>query len=149
MTTQASAPSTQRAIQWNKITAGVAWLGGVFTTYLFFHVAMPELPIAIAAIAAALVQWVLTRAERPLWRYLLKRNGGKFASVAVVVTLIDALLNAAGIYPFTNRLAQTDLGRMLAEVFAVQPTMGTRAAFLTAFVIGLLVASLPEALWES
>lgn len=149
MTTSTAAPVARRSPHWSKVAAIVAWLGGVFTTYLFLHVAMPELPIAIAVVIAGLIQWTLTLAERPLWRYLLKRGGGKFAGVAVVVTILDALLNAAGIYPFMSRLAQTGLGQMLSEVFSVQPTMGTRAAFLVAFLLGLLVASLPEALWES
>src|SRR5262245_17985427 len=95
----------RRTLSASKMAAIVAWLGGVFTTWLFFHVAIPELPWYIASVAAALVQWTLTLAERPLWRYLLKRNGGKLAGVAVVVTLVDGLLNAAGIYPFTSRLA--------------------------------------------
>lgn len=136
------------SLAWNKVASVAAWLGGVFTTYLFFHVAMPELPWYIAIIAAIIVQWTLTLAERPLWRYLLKR-GGKLSGIGVIVTLLDALLNAAGVYPFTNRLAQTDLGRMLAEVFGVQATMTAQPSFLVAFLIGLLVASLPEALWES
>ena len=139
----------RRALPWSKTATIAAWLGGVFTTYLFFHAAMPELPRLIAAAAAGLVQWTLTLAERPLWRFLLKRSGGRMAGVAVVVTLIDTLLNAAGIYPFTSRLAQTDLGRMLAEVFGVQAAMSAQPSFLVAFLIGLLVASLPEALWES
>lgn len=139
----------RRSLAWSKYAAIIAWLGGVFTTYLFFHVAMPEMPLLVAIAAAAIIQWTLTLAERPLWRSLLKRSGGKFAGVAIVVTVVDALLNAAGVYPFTNRLAQTDLGRMLSDVFGVQAQMGTRAAFLVAFLIGLLVASLPEALWES
>lgn len=134
---------------WNKIAAIAAWLGGVFTTFLFLHSAMPELPLLIAVGAAGLIQWTLTLAERPLWRFLLKRSGGRMAGVAIVVTLIDASLNAAGIYPFTSRLAQTDLGKMLAEVFAVQAAMTAQPSFLVAFLIGLLVASLPEALWES
>lgn len=138
-----------RSVPWGKIAAVVAWFGGVFTTYLFLHVAMPELPTLIAIGIAAVIQWTFTLAERPLWRFLLKRNDGRLAGVAFVVTMIDGLLNAAGIYPFTNRLAQTGLGRMLSEVFGVQAAMGTRAAFLVAFLIGLLVASLPEALWES
>lgn len=137
------------SISWSKIAAILAWLGGVFTTWLFFRAAMPELPWLIGLVAAALVQWTLTLAEKPLWRYLLKRSGGRLAAVAIVMTLIDALLNAAGIYPFTSRLAQTDLGRMLAEVFGVQAAMAAQPSFLIAFLIGLLVASLPEALWES
>lgn len=139
----------RRILPWSKIAAIAAWLGGVFTTYLFFHTAMPELPIFVAVGAAGLVQWTLTLAERPLWRFLLKRSGGRMAGVAVVITLIDTLLNAAGVYPFTSRLAQTDLGRMLAEVFGVQAAMSAQPSFFVAFLIGLLVASLPEALWES
>lgn len=139
----------RRILPWSRIASIAAWLGGVFTTYLFFHAAMPELPSIFALAAAGLVQWTLTLAERPLWRFLLKRSGGKMAGVAVVITLIDTLLNAAGIYPFTSRLAQTDLGRMLADVFHVQAAMSAEPSFLIAFLIGLLVASLPEALWES
>lgn len=143
------AQPVRKVITWNRIAAIAAWLGGVFTTYLFFHAAMPELPNFIALAAAALVQWTLTLAERPLWRFLLKRSGGRLAGVGVIITLIDAMLNAAGVYPFTSRLAQTDLGRMLAEVFNVQAAMSAQPSFLVAFLIGLLVASLPEALWES
>lgn len=141
--------SPPRALSWSKIAATTAWIGGVFTTYLFFHAAMPELPNIAALVAAGVIQWTLTLAERPLWRALLKRSGGKMAGVAIVITLIDAMLNAAGVYPFTSRLAQTDLGRMLAEVFHVQAAMSAEPSFLVAFLIGLLVASLPEALWES
>ncbi len=136
-------------ISWNKIAAIVAWFGGVLTTYLFFHSAMPELPLFVAALGATVIQGLLTLAERPLWRWILKRSGGRFAGVAVIVTLIDALFNAAGIYPFTSRLAQTQLGTMLAEVFGVQAAMTAQPSFLIAFLLGLLVASLPEALWES
>jgi len=142
-------PLTRAPFGWGKIASVTAWIGGVFTTYLFFHAAMPELPILFSAVAAALVQWTLTLAERPLWKFLLKRGGGRLAAIGIVITLIDALLNAAGIYPFTSRLAQTDLGRMLAEVFNVQAAMSAQPSFAVAFLIGLLVASLPEALWES
>lgn len=139
----------RRALPWSKIASIAAWIGGVFTTYLFFHAAMPELPNLAALVGAGVIQWTLTLAERPLWRALLKRSDGRMAGVAIVITLIDAMLNAAGIYPFTSRLAQTDLGRMLAEVFHVQAAVSAEPSFLVAFLIGLLVASLPEALWES
>jgi predicted membrane-bound spermidine synthase len=141
--------SRHLSISWNKAGAVVAWAGGVVTTYLFFHAAMPELPLLVAILGATVVQGLLTLAERPLWRWLLKRSGGKFAGIAVIVTLIDTLFNAAGIYPFTSRLAQTQLGVMLAEVFNVQAAMSAQPSFFIAFLIGLLVALLPEALWES
>ena len=146
---QAKPTIERRVIAWNKLAAALAWLGGVYTTYLFAHVAVPEMPLPIAIGISVLVQWLLTSAERPLWRALLKRSGGRAAGVAVIITLLDGALNAAGVYPFTSRLAATDLGRMLSEVFGVQAAMGSRAAFAVAFLVGLLVASLPEALWES
>lgn len=139
----------RRTVPWNRIAAGAAWLGGVATTYLFFQAAMPELGAWIAIAIAVVLQWILTLAERPLWRALLKRGGGRLAGVALIVTFFDGLLNAAGIYPFASRLGQTDLGLMLAEVFGLQATVGSPTAFVVAFLAGLLVASLPEALWES
>jgi hypothetical protein len=139
---------TRTRVEWNKVAAVVAWLGGTFTTYLFFASVAPELHSLIALGIAALAQWVLTMAERPLWRFLLRRKGGRFVLMAFIVTLFDGLLNAAGIYPHTSRLAQTSLGRMLAEVFNVAPTMDTRSAFIVAFFFGVVIAGLPEALWE-
>jgi 4-amino-4-deoxy-L-arabinose transferase-like glycosyltransferase len=139
----------RRSLAWNKIAAGVAWLGGVFTTWLFFTVAAPTLPPYIALAAAALVQWVLTIAERPLWRVLLRRSGGRLVILGLVVTLIDGLINAGGIYPHVGRLAQTDVGKMIAEVLRVQQTMDSRSSFLLALAIGLVVAGLPEYLWEA
>ncbi len=139
----------RRTIAWNKVAAFLAWFGGVFTTWLFFQAAIAELPWFIALTAAGLIQWMLTLAEKPLWRYLLKRGGGKLSGVALIVTLLDASLNAAGIYPFTSRLAQTGVGQMFAEVFNVQAAVSAQPSFLLAFLIGLLLASLPEALWES
>lgn len=136
-------------IQWNRVAAGVAWLGGVATTYLFVHKAAPDLFWLPGIIVAATVQALLTLGERPLWRRLLGRKGGKAASLALIITFVDALVNAAGIYPYVGRLAQTDLGTMLAEVLNVQPQMGPLAAFSVALFLGLIVAALPEFLWES
>jgi hypothetical protein len=138
----------RRGMAWNKLAAVLAWFGGVFTTWLFFQAAAPDLPWVIAVISATLAQWVLTMAERPLWRWVMRRNGGRFVVMAVIITLLDGLLNAAGIYPHIGRLAQTGVGQMLAEVLTVQAAMEPGAAFLLAFLIGLGFAGLPEALWE-
>jgi hypothetical protein len=142
--------STARSsIAWNRLAAGVAWLGGAFTTWLFIAAIAPSLPWFIGAGFALLIQWVLTLAERPLWRWLLRRSGGRMVLLGFAVTFIDGLLNAGGLYPHMRRLAKTDVGTMIAEVLNVQPTMGARGAFLLALAIGLVVAGLAEYLWES
>lgn len=138
-----------RTIAWNRVASIVAWLGGTFTTYLFFATALPELAWYASFTLAGLVQWLLTMGERPLWRRLLGRRGGQAAPLAFVVTIGDGLLNAAGIYPFVGQLAKTGLGAMLAEVLHVERAMDPLAAFGVAFLLGLIVAALPEFLWES
>jgi len=68
--------------------------------------------------------------------------------LAVIVTIIDGLLNGAGIYPFTGRIAQTGVGQMIADLFHVEPQLSTQGAVVLAIVLGLVVAGLPEALWQ-
>ena len=138
----------RRALSWSKIAAIAAWIGGVFTTWLFIATAAPDMPWYIGLLAAGFIQWMLTIAEKPLWRVMLRRKGGKFVILGIIMTCIDGVLNAAGIYPYVGRLAQTNVGTMLSEVLGVSQTMGTRSAFLLAFAIGLVIAGLPEYLWE-
>jgi len=71
---------------------------------------------------------LLTIAERPLWRWALRRKGGKLVLFAVGVTLADGLINAGGVYPFVPQLAQTGLGQMLIEVFGLSPSVSAPAA---------------------
>jgi hypothetical protein len=135
-------------LSWNRVAGIVAWLVGVFFTYRFFIAAEPGASPLVAAGAAALIQWVLTLVERPLWRRLASKPGAKLVPLAIVVTIIDGLLNGAGIYPFTGRIAQTGLGKMIADLFGVQPQLSTQSAIILAIVLGLILAGLPEALWQ-
>jgi hypothetical protein len=142
------APARQ-GIDWNKVAAIVAWAGGAFTTYLFFARAMPSVGWLVSGVLAGCTQWLLTIAERPLWRVLLRRKGGRFVLLGIVVTLVDGLLNAGGLYPYMSRLEQTDVGKMVSDVLHVQQAMTPTSAFLLALAIGLVIAGLPEYLWEA
>ncbi len=139
----------ERSLDTNRIAAIVAWLLGTFTTYLFIARAMPGASWFIGAALAATAQWLLTIAERPLWRFLMRRRGGRMVALGLVVTLVDGLLNAGGIYPYMGRLAQTDVGLMLTEVLGVKSAMTSTSAFSLALALGLVVAGLPEYLWEA
>lgn len=138
----------RRTLDTYRLAAVVAWLLGTFTTYLFIARAGIASTV-LAVVLAAAAQWLLTMAERPLWRFLLRRRGGRFVALGLVVTLIDGLINAGGVYPYMGRLAQTNVGIMLSEVLNVQQAMTPTAAFLLALAIGLVVAGLPEYLWEA
>jgi len=135
-------------LSWNRAAGIIAWLVGVFFTYQFFIAAAPTMSHVVVAGAAGLIQWVLTLVERPLWRRLASKPGAKLVPLAIVVTIIDGLLNGAGIYPFTGRIAQTGLGKMIADLFRVEPQLSTQAAIILAIVLGLILAGLPEALWQ-
>lgn len=149
MSTTSQAQAQRIALNWSKVASIVAWIGGVFTTWLFVAASAPTLPWYVGILAAGLMQWVLTIAERPLWRVLLRRRGGRFVILGIVVTFVDGVFNAAGIYPHVGRLTQTGVGKMLAEVLSVNQTMTPRDSFLLALAIGLVVAGLPEYLWEA
>ena len=139
----------KRDIAYHRIAAIVAWVLGTFTTYLFFARAMPEAGWFVNALLAGGVQWLLTMAERPLWRFLLRRKNGRFVVLGAIVTFVDGLFNAGGLYPYMGRLAQTDVGAMVAQVLHIRQAMDPMSAFLLALAIGIVLASLPEYLWES
>jgi hypothetical protein len=137
-----------RHIAWNRVASAISWLIGVLFTYLLLAAVVPTLGWFWAVLIAAGAQLLLTLAERPLWRWALRRKGGKLVLFAVGVTLVDGGINAGGIYPFVPQLAKTGLGKMLIEVFALSPAVSAPAAGVIALAIGILVAGLSEYLWE-
>ena len=148
MTTQAQAAPASSALRWNRIASLVAWAIGVLFSYMLLRGVAPGLGWLAALLLAAGAQFLLTLAERPLWRWALRRKNGKLVAFGVGMTMIDAAINAGGIYPYVPRLSQTDLGKMLIEVFSLSPTISQPTAMGIAFGIGLLVAGLSEYLWE-
>jgi len=148
MTTQAQTAPAVSALRWNRIASVAAWLIGVLFTYMLLRSVAPSLSWLTALGMAAGGQFLLTWAEKPLWKWALRRKGGKFVTFGVGVTIIDAAINAGGIYPYVPRLSQTDLGKMLIEVFSLNATISQPVALAIALAIGLLVAGLAEYLWE-
>lgn len=148
MTTNTQAAPTGSALRWNRIASIAAWLFGVLFTYLLLIAVAPDVSRLVLLTLAAVAQFLLTLAERPLWRWALRRKGGKLVAFGLLVTLFDAAINAGGIYPYVPRLASSDLGLMLIEVFHLEPNVSQPAAAVIAMALGLLVAGLSEYLWE-
>jgi hypothetical protein len=65
-----------RHIAWNRVAAVISWLIGVLFTYLLLEAVAPSLGWLLALIIAAGSQ-LLTIAERPLWRWALRRKERK------------------------------------------------------------------------
>lgn len=148
MTTQTQTAPASSALKWNRVAAVVAWLLGVLFTYLLLSDLAPDAPWLFLLTISGGGQFLLTLAERPLWRWALRRKSGRFVALGAIITLLDGAINAGGIYQFVPNLANTDLGKMLIEVFSLNPKISQLTAAGIALLLGLLVAGLCEYLWE-
>jgi hypothetical protein len=136
-------------LSYNRLAGAAAWLIGAYLTYLFLRTFKGDPLGMIGAGGVALIaQGLLTLAERPLWRWLLRRKGGKFVLASLGVTLIDGLLNAAGLYPYIGALGGSNVVSMVTDVAQLDPTIGKSASAIIAFALGLLIAALAEFYWE-
>lgn len=124
----------------SKIAAGLAWCGAVYTTYLMLVGLQPGTPAQIAIPVALVVQFVFTMAERPI----LTGRPGIFT---VVVFLLDALINAGGVFPGLRNVGGTPTAQMLASA-GTAPTVEAAPAILLSVVVGAIIAVAPEALWR-
>lgn len=145
---EGKAPARGR-FSYNRLAGAVAWLIGAYLTYLFLRTfAGDPLGLGGAIVVAIVAQALLTMAERPLWRWLLRRRGGRFVLASLAVTLIDGALNAAGLYPYIGKLSGTNVVTMFSDALSIDPTIGKPTTLLLAGVLGLIVAALAEFYWE-
>ncbi len=129
-----------------KVSAIVAWLVGTFFTVLF--VKQLGASTFLAIIIAAILQLIFTKAERPIWRLLLRR-GGSAPLLGLALFLVDAGMNAAGIYQHIPKILNTDLAKMLIVGFNLSTEISLGGSIFLAFIIGAIAAGLPEYLWEA
>jgi len=123
-------------------TAGVVvWLIGAFTTALFLKQLGIQEPICYGLGLA--IQWLMTKAEMPIWR------GQGTPALGIVVTAVDVAFNDAGIWPYIrDQFGNTDLWRMLSDVThdASAPTLMVRLALT--ITAGIVLAGGPEYFWS-
>ncbi len=121
----------------NQAAGLVIWIIGAFTTSLF----ITQLGITppISYILGAAIQWILTKAETPIWR------NQSYPMIGLIAMTFDVLMNAVGIWPYVrDQFGNTDLWRMLADLTqnSNPPTLLMR--FAIAVIIGVAVAAGPE-----
>jgi hypothetical protein len=80
--------------------------------------------------------------EHDIWQ-------GKLHPMGVLALMLDILANAAGVWFLVNGIDNTDVWRMLTEVFAVLPeTIPSFGKFSFAVIAGAVIAFAPEAVWK-
>jgi len=136
----ASARRVTPSIPGGKIAAGVAWLGAVYTTYLSVSALQPGTPLTIAIVTAFIVQFVFTVAERPIMR-------GRPGIFTIAVFILDALINAGGVFPTLRNIGKTPTAQMIAAA-GTPATVEVWPAILISLVVGGIIAVAPEALWR-
>jgi hypothetical protein len=129
------------AMNANRWTAAIIWLVGAFLTRSFLvQIGVPE---QMASPIGILLQWLLTKAESPLWQ------GSSRPPIAIIATIIDAGMNAGGTWVYTKNIGSTDFWAMIqyaAEDPTLIPSPATQIAIAVA--VGLLTAAAAEYYWN-
>jgi Fe2+ transport system protein B len=129
------------AMNANRWTAAIIWLVGAFLTRSFLvQIGVPE---QMASPIGILLQWLLTKAESPLWQ------GSSRPPIAIIATIIDAGMNAGGTWVYTKNIGATDFWAMIqyaAEDPTLIPSPATQIAIAVA--VGLLTAAAAEYYWN-
>lgn len=129
------------AMNTNRYTSVIIWLIGAYLTRAFIlQIGVAD---AVATPIAFLVQWLLTRAESPLWR------GHGYPRMAMIATAVDGAINTGGTWVYTKNIGNTDFWKMIqfaADDPTLVPSIGTQIA--VAVAVGLLTAAAAEYFWN-
>jgi hypothetical protein len=124
----------------NRATAIIIWLVGAWlTSQALAQLGIPE---PLHFVFGFAFQWVLTKAESPLWR------GKGYPKMAIGATIVDTAINSAGAWPYVKNLRQTDFWTMIKEIgdTTAEPTMSTIVA--VSFGVGAFTAAAAEYFWN-
>lgn len=125
----------------NRWTAVLIWLIGAFLTRSFvMQLGVPE---EIASPIAILLQWLLTKAESPLWQ------GRGRPPIAIIATIIDGGVNTGGTWVYTKNIGKTDFWAMIqyaAENPRLVPAISAQIAIAAS--VGVLTAAAAEYFWN-
>lgn len=131
----------------NQWTAVIIWLIGAWltaTTLAQLGVVEP-----VNYIFGMGIQWILTKAEAPIWQ----KKG--FPLMAVGATAVDVLINAGGAWPPLKNLGKTDFWAMMQDILAdkadpnaqpIEPTQMT--VIVLAVGVGTFTAAAAEYFWN-
>ena len=93
-------------------------------------------------IAAIALQAVFTIAESPVWK------GTKPGVVAYSALVMDTLVNAAAIYPFTRNFGASKVWYFLSDSLGVDSAYSNYTILIITLFMGIMLAAAPEKLWS-
>jgi hypothetical protein len=97
----------------NQWTAVGIWLVGAWLTGNL--IAQLGVPDPVNYVFGGIVQWVLTRAESPIWR----RQGTPLMGVGAL--FVDVLINSGGAWFRLKNIGQTDAWGMISDILKDKP----------------------------
>lgn len=125
----------------NKIAAIVVWIAGAVSTWLCARAMLADAPWWLTIAAASIAQFVLTFAERAIWR-------GRPTGAGLAALAIDVALNAGGLFPYALKLGETPPAQMIISVFGGSRQLAPLSAMIAAIIVGFIIAAAPEELWS-
>jgi hypothetical protein len=125
----------------NRWTGVIIWLVGAYLTRQFLmQLGVSE---SYATPFGFVIQWILTKAESPLWQ------GNGYPRMALFATLIDGGINSGGAWPYMKQLGGTDVWVMINDVAGTPGAEPTLAAMLICAIgVGLATAASAEYFWN-
>jgi hypothetical protein len=125
----------------NKIAAIIFWIAGAVSTWLAAKAFLIDAPWWLPVASALIAQFVLTFAERAIWR-------GRPSGAGLAALGLDVALNAGGLFPNALKLGETPPAQMVIAVFGGSRQVTPLGAMIAAIIIGFLIAAAPEDLWS-
>jgi hypothetical protein len=130
-----------------KIGAVAAQLASYLATFVFVSALLPTLPFVWLFSSALVAEMLLTLAKNAIFNGQYKRAKQAQKSVGWSAVILDALLNAGGIFPLTLNLANTPTVLMLSTTFGLKSEISGLSALGLALLAGYGLSALPNYLW--
>ncbi len=126
----------------HQLLAIVLWLLGCVTTYQVVAILLDGRAWPTLLAATFLTQVILTALESPTLR-------GRPNPISLIVLLLDALINAGGVYVLLDgRAEQLPMVQMAADVAGASGGLSPAALAGIALLLGFILAAAPEAVWR-
>jgi hypothetical protein len=139
----------------NKVAAIIVWLTSTYATSILIEElrgnanatggVLDTVVLGLwgsSFLSALALQTVLTVAESPIWQ------GKKPGLVASAALVIDALVNAAAVWPFMQRFGSTSIYRFLSSSVGSNGEYDHMTAIILTVFVGIILAASPEKLWS-
>jgi hypothetical protein len=137
MTTQAQVRAIR--VDGRKVAAAIAQIGSFATTWLFIgSIGLDGWKCFGIALA---IEIILTVAKRDIL-------SGKSDVLGGAAVLIDTLLNAGGLWPYTQKMDHTPTWIMFTQSVGLDGTLRSIPALGIAIAIGFLLSAAPHLLWR-